>query len=102
MHIWMSRFSNQLKKTPWPESASELYRLSDHSLSAQLVPTFADRGWHVVSVADPFGRIIGFLDRTNITIIKITFYFNSLTIQQLFGNPEEGARPSWKPSPEDW
>jgi hypothetical protein len=28
------------KQTPWPESASELYRLSDRSLSAKLVPTF--------------------------------------------------------------
>jgi hypothetical protein len=28
------------RKTPWPESASELYQL----LSAKLVPTFADRG----------------------------------------------------------
>jgi hypothetical protein len=32
------------KKTPWPESASELHRPSDRSLSAKLVPTFADRG----------------------------------------------------------
>jgi hypothetical protein len=28
----------------WPESASELYRLSDRRLTAKLVPTFADRG----------------------------------------------------------
>jgi hypothetical protein len=27
-------------KTPWPETASELYRLSDHRLSAKLVLTF--------------------------------------------------------------
>jgi hypothetical protein len=33
------------KKTPWPESASELYRPSDHRLSAKLVPTFANRGF---------------------------------------------------------
>jgi CBS-domain-containing membrane protein len=25
------------------------------------VPTFADRGYHVVSVTDAYGRIIGFL-----------------------------------------
>jgi hypothetical protein len=31
-------------KTPWPESTSELRRLSDRRLSAKLVPTFADRG----------------------------------------------------------
>jgi hypothetical protein len=49
--------------TPWPESARELYRPSDRRLSAKLVPTFTDRGSHVVSVTDPYGRILGFLDR---------------------------------------
>jgi hypothetical protein len=29
----------------------------------KLVPTFADRGCHVVSVTDPYGHILGFLDR---------------------------------------
>jgi hypothetical protein len=53
----------QKKKTQWPKSSSELYRPSDRRLSAQLVPTFADRGCHVVSVTDPYGRILGFLDR---------------------------------------
>jgi hypothetical protein len=28
------------EKTPWPQSASELYRPSDRRLSAKLVPTF--------------------------------------------------------------
>jgi CBS-domain-containing membrane protein len=32
-------------------------------LSAKLVPTFVDRGCHVVSVTDPYGRILGVLDR---------------------------------------
>jgi hypothetical protein len=32
-------------------------------LSAKLVPTFADRGYQVVSVIDPYGRSLGFLDR---------------------------------------
>jgi hypothetical protein len=41
------------KKTPWSESASELYRPSDRLLSAKWLPTFADRGCHVVSVTDP-------------------------------------------------
>jgi hypothetical protein len=31
-------------KTPWPESASELYRPIHRRLSAKLVPTFANRG----------------------------------------------------------
>jgi hypothetical protein len=51
------------KKTPSPESVSELYRLSDHRLSAKLVPTFADIGCHVVRGTDPYGRILGFLER---------------------------------------
>jgi hypothetical protein len=50
---------------PWPESVSELYRPSDRRLSAKLVPTLADRRSHVVSVTDPYGRILGFLDRFN-------------------------------------
>jgi hypothetical protein len=49
-------------KTPWPESASELYRLSDRRLSAKLVPTFADRESHVVSVTEPYGRTLDYLD----------------------------------------
>jgi hypothetical protein len=32
-----------IKKTPWSESASELYRPSDRRLSAKWLPTFADR-----------------------------------------------------------
>jgi hypothetical protein len=47
------------ERTPWPESASELRRLS-----AKLVPTFADRGYHVVSVTDPYGSILAFLHRS--------------------------------------
>jgi hypothetical protein len=33
-------------------------------LSAKLVPTFADRGIHVVSVTDPHCRVLGFVDRS--------------------------------------
>jgi hypothetical protein len=32
-------------------------------MTATLVPTSADRGCHVVSVTDPYGYILGFLDR---------------------------------------
>jgi hypothetical protein len=46
--------------TPWSESASELYRPSDRSFSAKCLPTFADKGCHVVSVTDPSGRISQF------------------------------------------
>jgi hypothetical protein len=48
------------KKIPWSESASELYRPSDRRLSTKLMPTFADRGCHMVSVTDPYGRILDF------------------------------------------
>jgi hypothetical protein len=46
--------SQTYKNTPWPESANELYQPSDRRLSAKLVPTFADRRCHVVSVTDPY------------------------------------------------
>jgi hypothetical protein len=67
------------KQTPWSESESELYRLSDRRLSAKLVPSFADRGCYVVSVTDPYGRILGFLDR------KIIVYMAEISKRNLLG-----------------
>jgi hypothetical protein len=58
-------------KTPWPESASELYRPSDRRLSAKLMPTFADRGCHVVSVTNPYDRIRSFLDRSRYFFFQV-------------------------------
>jgi hypothetical protein len=58
------------KQTPWSESASELYRPSDRRLSAKWVPTFADKGCHVVGVTDPYGRTLDFLDRSRYFSIK--------------------------------
>jgi hypothetical protein len=60
----------QQKQTPWSESARELYRPSDRRFSAKWLPTFAERGCHVVSVMDPYGRILGFLDRSRYFSIK--------------------------------
>jgi hypothetical protein len=40
-------------ETSWPKSASELYRTSERRLSAKLVPVFAVRSCHIVSVTDP-------------------------------------------------
>jgi hypothetical protein len=48
----------------WLESACGLYRPSDIRMSAKLVSTFEDRWCHVVSVTDPHGRILAFLDRS--------------------------------------
>jgi hypothetical protein len=56
--------------TPWSESASELYRPSDRHLLAKWLPTFEDRGCHVVSVTYPYGRILGFLVRIRYFSIK--------------------------------
>jgi hypothetical protein len=42
-------------KTPWPESANG-HQQSDCRLSAMSVPTFEDRGYHVVSVTDPYSH----------------------------------------------
>jgi hypothetical protein len=62
--------NKQNKQTPWSGSVSELYRQSDRRLSAKWLPTFADRGCHVVSVTGPSGRILGFLDMSRYVSIK--------------------------------
>jgi hypothetical protein len=62
--IFNSHKNRERETTPWSEFESELYRPSHRRLSAKRLPTFADKGCYVVSVADPFGRILGFLDRS--------------------------------------
>jgi hypothetical protein len=59
------------KQTPWPEFASELYGPSDRRLSAKLVPTAADRRCRVVSVTDPYGSILGFLDQSRYFFFQV-------------------------------
>jgi hypothetical protein len=54
-------YAAQRKQTPWPQSASELYRPSDRRMSVKLVPTFSDRGCRVISTTDPHCRILTFL-----------------------------------------
>jgi hypothetical protein len=45
LHMVLTIKSNCfLKKPPWPESASELYRPDDRRFSVKSVSTFADRG----------------------------------------------------------
>jgi hypothetical protein len=39
-------------------------------LVGEVIAKFADRGCHVVSVTDPYGRILGFLDRSSYFSIK--------------------------------
>jgi hypothetical protein len=59
------------RETPWPESASKLYRPSDRCLSAKLVPTFVSRGCNAVSVTEPHARILGFLDRNRYFFFQV-------------------------------
>jgi hypothetical protein len=63
--------SEVLKNILCPESASELYLQSDRRLSAELVPTFADRECHVVNVTDPYGGILGLLDRSRYFFFQV-------------------------------
>jgi hypothetical protein len=46
-------------------------RQSDRLLSAKLVPNFADRKCHVVSVTDPYGRNLGLLDRSRYYFFQV-------------------------------
>jgi hypothetical protein len=63
--------------TPYPESASETYRLSDRRMSAKLVPTIADGECHMVSVTDPYGLNLGFLDRSRHFFFQVAPQFYS-------------------------
>jgi hypothetical protein len=65
------------QQIPWPESASELCRPSERRLLAKLVPTFADRGCHVVSVTDPYARILRFLDRRRYFFFQVALQLYS-------------------------
>jgi hypothetical protein len=40
-------------------------------LSAKLLPTFSDRGRHVVSLTDPYGRNLGSLDRSRYFFFQV-------------------------------
>jgi hypothetical protein len=70
-NVYNSSLSMYYKKTPWPEYASELYWPSDRLFSVKSLQTFADRVCHVVSVTDPYGRILGFLDRSRYFFFQV-------------------------------
>jgi hypothetical protein len=77
-------------ETPWPESLSELHPPSDSRLSAKLLPTY------VVSVTDPYGRILGFLGRRymidilNVTVWRVLRKRLHLKAYQLFSILNDG------------
>jgi hypothetical protein len=60
----------------WFESASELCRPCDLRLSTKLEPTFEDGRCHVISVTDPYGRILDFPD--------LSYYFFLQAAPQLY------------------
>jgi hypothetical protein len=66
---------------------SEAYQLSDRRLSAKLVPTFADRGCHVVSMMDPYGRILSFLDRGRNLFFQVAPQLYSRDVVDLVPDP---------------
>jgi hypothetical protein len=53
--------AKKLNSVAW---VRERTMLRDRRLSAKLLPTFADRGCHVVSMTDPHSHILAFLDQS--------------------------------------
>jgi hypothetical protein len=53
------------------QSTSGPYISSDRRLSAKLVPTFADRGCHMVSAANPPRHNFDFLDRSRYYFFQV-------------------------------
>jgi hypothetical protein len=63
------KITKKLNSVAWARERT--FRPSDRLLSAMLVPTFADRGSHVVSATDPYGRNLGFLDRSRYLFFQV-------------------------------
>jgi hypothetical protein len=59
------------KQTPWPQSATELYRRNDCRLSTKLVPPFAGSVCRVVGATDPYHRILGLLNRSRYFFVQV-------------------------------
>jgi hypothetical protein len=58
-------------KTPWPESAKELYRTSDRRLSTKLVPTSGYRGVSRSQRGGSLSRNLGFLDQNRYFFFQV-------------------------------
>jgi hypothetical protein len=81
---------NSKKKTPWPESADEVYRLSDRGLSTKLMPIFTDGG---VSRSQRVGSptaVISIFYTTNQKSEKIRISFLGTSISDTRKNKSEG------------
>jgi hypothetical protein len=96
-----------IKKSQWPESASELYWLSDRRLSAKLMSTYAYIGCYVVSVTDPYGRIYCFLDRSRYFFFQVAertqlqshYYSKNLVAPGIEPGPLDRSRTQATDSP---
>jgi hypothetical protein len=77
--LWTSTIQGLCYKqqTPWPESMDELYRPSDDCLLTKLVSTLADGGCYMVSVTDPYSRIVEFLDRSRYFFFQVALQLYS-------------------------
>jgi hypothetical protein len=63
-HAISLHYVTEKKKLIWPESMSKPHQPCNHHLSAKLVSTSVEKGCHMVSLTHPYGRILGFLDRS--------------------------------------
>jgi hypothetical protein len=68
--VYFKRPPREEKKTPL-RGISPRANYTDRCLSAKLLPTFADRGCHVVIVTAPYGRILGFLERSRYFFFQV-------------------------------
>jgi hypothetical protein len=57
------------------------------------VPTSADRGCHIISVTDPYGHILGFLDRANKYICNKSKYLYCDKMSQIQNCRTRRERP---------
>jgi hypothetical protein len=87
LYVFVPHLYLKQKQTPWPQPDNKLNPPSDRRLSTKLVPTFAYRGCRVVRTTDPYGRILGFLDRPHLYLLFFILMFFFLYLCLLFFFP---------------
>jgi hypothetical protein len=61
----------KLKQTPWPLVRVRTIPTERPPLVGEVSANFAAIGCHVVGVTDPYGRILGFLDRSRYFLFQV-------------------------------
>jgi hypothetical protein len=69
--VWRFNITREVYFWGHGQSKAKVNAFSTMGESAKLVPNFADRGCHIVSVTDPYGRILDFINRSRYFFFQV-------------------------------